>query len=142
MTKKKKKSGPGRPPKHGGYSFLVKGELPENRKYIRDYLTAAREGLISDLGSEENLTTAQMVLIDRAIGILGIIRCMEAHIQETSVISGDDLSPCLRTSFLSYCNSLRLIFRELGIDKRITDDLNLRDYLESKRKEKGAANVN
>ena len=116
MTKKKKKTGPGRPPKHGGYSFLVKGELPENRKYIRDYLSVAREGLISDLGSEENLTTAQMVLIDRAIG--------------------------LRTSFLSYCNSLRLIFRELGIDKRITDDLNLRDYLESKRKEKGAANVN
>lgn len=45
-AKIKKKPKLGRSPKHGGYSLLVKGELPENRKYIREYLTATQIILI------------------------------------------------------------------------------------------------
>jgi len=48
-SKKKGKSRRGRPPKHGGYSLLIKGELPDNRRYIARYLTEVREGLIKDV---------------------------------------------------------------------------------------------
>jgi len=140
-AKTRRKRGPGRPPKHGGYSFLVKGELPENRRHIKEYLTSFREGLIADLGpAEENLTTAQLVMVDRALGILGLLRCMEEHINETSVIQDGELSPLLRNSYLSYVNALRLILRELGIDKRAAEDaLDLKTYLAEKSKEGRAA---
>ena len=75
--------------KHGGYSFLIKGELPENRKHVLRYLTAARENLIRDLGpTEEDLTAAQIILIDRVVTKLGVIRCIEEHIRENSVMRG------------------------------------------------------
>jgi hypothetical protein len=89
QEKKKKKSRRGRPPKHGGYSLLVRGELPENRKHIKQYLTISRENLIRDLGpTEEELTAAQIILIDRVITKLGVIRCIEEHIRENSVMVG------------------------------------------------------
>lgn len=118
-TKKKGKSKRGRPPKHGGFSLLVKGELPENRKYIRKYLTAVREGLIQNLGpTEGDLTTAQTVLIDRVVTKLGVIRCIEEYIRENTVMIGDRLSASLRESYLAYNNSIRLDLQVLGIDKR------------------------
>ena len=118
-TKKKGKSKRGRPPKHGGYSLLIKGELPENRKYIRRYLTAVREGLIQDLGpTEKDLTTAQLVLIDRIVTKLGVVRCIEEYIREHTVMTGARLSPSLRESYLAYNNSIRLDLAALGINKR------------------------
>lgn len=85
-----KKSRRGRPPKHGGFSLLIRGgEFPENRRYIADWLTEIREGLISDLGPSENdLTTAQRVIVDRIISKLGVIRCIEEYIRENSVMIG------------------------------------------------------
>jgi len=116
------KSKRGRPPKHGGYSFLVKGELPENRKHVLRYLTAARENLIRDLGpTEDDLTAAQVILIDRTITKLGVIRCIEEHIKENSVMVGQRLAPSLRASYLAYNNSIRLDLQLLGIDKRQAD---------------------
>lgn len=107
---------------HGGYSFLTTGQLPERRVYILRYLSAARQGLIEDLGGEEkNLTTAQLILIDRIISKLGIIRCIEEHIKETSILDGSDLAPALRSSYIAYNNSIRLTLQLLGIDKRMTD---------------------
>ena len=108
--------------KHGGYSFMVKGELPENRKYILRYLTAARENLIKDLGpTESDLTAAQIIIIDRVVTKLGVIRCIEEHIRENSVMRGHDLAPSLGKSYISYNNSIRLDLRELGIDKKMGD---------------------
>ncbi len=118
-TKKKGKSKRGRPPKHGGYSLLTKGELPENKKHIRAYLTGVREGLIQDLGpTEQALTTAQIVLIDRIVTKLGVVRCIEEYIRENTVFEGKRLSPCLRESYLAYNNSIRLGLAALGINKR------------------------
>lgn len=108
--------------KHGGYSFLIKGELPENRKHVLRYLTAARENLIRDLGpGEDNLTAAQIIIIDRVVSKLGVVRCIEEHIRENSVMRGHDLAPSLKQSYLAYNNSVRLDLRELGIDKRMED---------------------
>ena len=104
---------------HGGYTFLSTGRLPEHRREVERYLTAARQGLIGNLaGMEENLTTAQLIIIDRVIGKLGVIRCMEEHVREKSVMVGDDVAPCLKASFLAYSNSLRLDLQALGINTR------------------------
>jgi len=75
------KRGGRRPKSHGGYSFLVKGDLPEDRSHILKYLMAVREGLTKDLqDSGSGLTTAQIILIDRITTKLGVVRCMEEHI--------------------------------------------------------------
>ena len=104
---------------HGGYSFLTKGKIPENRTHILRYLMAVRDGLIRDLGPAENdLSTAQIVLIDRITTKLGVIRCVEEHIRENSVMAGDDLAPSLKASYLAYNNSLRLDLQALGLEKK------------------------
>lgn len=132
--KKQKKERRGRPPNHGGYSYLIKGKLPENRTYIRQYLAKVREGLIQDLGPvEKNLTTAQLVLIDRITTKLGVIRCIEEYIRENTVMTGDRLSPSLRESYLAYNNSIRLDLAALGIDKKKSDEVvDLNSYIKNK----------
>jgi hypothetical protein len=134
--KLRQKSRRGRPPKHGGYSLLTRGELPENRKHIREYLTAVRENLIRDMGPlEKELTTAQIIIIDRIISKLGIVRCIEEHIKENTVIVGQNLAPSLRASYLAYNNSIRLDLQALGIEKKYdSSDENLKEYLEQKAK--------
>jgi hypothetical protein len=109
--------------KHGGYSFMVKGELPENRKHVLKYLTAARENLIRDLGpAEEDLSAAQIIIVDRIVSKLGIVRCIEEYIRENSVMVGSNLAPSLRASYLAYNNSIRLDLIALGIEKRKGDE--------------------
>lgn len=116
--------------RHGGYAFLTRGKLPENRKYILKFLTAARENLIKDLGpTEEDLTAAQIILIDRIITKLGVVRCIEEHIRDSTVMKGDRLSPCLRESYLAYNNSIRLDLQALGIDKKTSDVPDLQSYI-------------
>jgi len=120
----------GKPGRHGGYSFLTRGTLPENRPHILRYLTAVREGLIKDLGpTEDNLTTAQIVLIDRVVTKLGVIRCIEEYIRENTVMNGARLSPSLRESYLAYNNSIRLDLAALGINKKQTRAFDLKTYV-------------
>lgn len=125
-------SGPKRT--HGGFAYLTTGRLPEHRKYIEQYLTAARENLIRDLGpTEEDLTAAQIILIDRVITKLGVIRCIEENIRENSVMVGHNLAPSLRSSYLAYNNSIRLDLQALGINSKKADDaLDLGKYVEEK----------
>ena len=134
-----KKSKRGRPSKHGGYSLLTKGEFPENRKYIRDYLSFVREGLIRDLGpSEEHLTTAQLVLIDRVVTKLGVIRLIEEYVKDRGIFAKGSLTPSLKESYIAYDNSIRLSLQALGIDqKKAEEALDLGHYLEQKMKRKG-----
>jgi hypothetical protein len=120
QAKDKRKGKPGRPPSHGGYSFIIRaGELPERRTYIRAYLQAARDGLIEDLGPrEEDLTTAQRVLVDRAISKLSVVRCIEEHVKEEGVFRGRELSPVMGKNYITYCESIRRDLEALGISKR------------------------
>ena len=124
---------PGRAQQHGGYSYLTTGNLPEHRREVSHYLTAARESLILDLGpKEEDLSAGQLILIDRIVTKLGVIRCMEEHVRENSVMSGHNLAPCLRGSYLAYNNSVRLDLTALGIDKRAAAKvLDLGEYIQA-----------
>ena len=135
MPEKERKKPTGRPPKHGAFSIMIaRGELPENRKYIQRYLREAREGLITDIGrKEENLTRAQLILIDRVIAKLGIIRCIEEHCRETGVFQEGKLAHVLRENYLAYTNSLRLDLQALGIEGKKTEEIiNLGRYIEEK----------
>ena len=122
---------------HGGYSYLTKGELPENRTYILKYLMAVRQGIIRDLGPNENdLSTAQIVLIDRITTKLGVIRCVEEYIRENSVMMGNDLAPSLKASYLAYNNSLRLDLQALGLNKKSEEVLTPYEIVEKEKKQK------
>ena len=99
---------------------MTTGEFPEYRQHIKKYLTAIREGLIRERGPEEkDLSVAQLILIDRLISLLGIIRLIEEKAKEDGVFSGRNLTASLRTSYIAYNNTVRLTLEKLGIDKRM-----------------------
>lgn len=129
--KLKIKLSPGKRRTFGGYSFFT-GSLPAKRRHIESYLTSAREEMIYDLGkSEANLTAAQIILVDRTICMLGIIRAIEEHVRQNStVMKGDDLAPSLKASYLAYNNSIRLNLQALGIKEGfVKGKTALEDYL-------------
>lgn len=138
MYKPKGKGKIGRPPVHGGYSLMRKGETPQNRRYVRAYLIDAREGLIKDLGpTEADLSMAQLVLVDRVVTKLGIIRLIEEHVKDNGVFIKGLLNPALSDSYLSYSNSVRLCLQALGINTRKGNaPLNLGKYIELKDADK------
>lgn len=125
MTATRVKKKGGRPPVHGGYSLMVRaGELPKRRTVLRIYLSQVREGLILDLArSEEALTTAQRVLVDRAISLLSIVRCIEEHTRETGVFKGGELAPVLAKCYCTYSAELRRVLETLGIRGTAADRL-------------------
>jgi len=131
QAKTKKKSRRGRPITHGGYSVITQGD---KRRYLRRYLTEVREGLVTDLGpTEDELTTAQRVLIDRIVSKLGLVRSIESHVAVNGIFNGDDLAPCLQRSYLAYTNGLRRDLVALGIDKRATREvvrMTAKDFVE------------
>ena len=114
--------------------------MPENRKHIKQYLTISREGLIRDLGpTEADLTTAQIILIDRIVTKLGVIRCIEEHTRENSVMIGSNLASALGQSYLAYDNSIRLGLTALGIStKRADESLDVQGYIKQFDKAKQA----
>lgn len=93
--------------------------MPENRAYLMRYLSAVREGLVRDLGPEEkDLSTAQIVLIDRCVTLLGTIRCIEEYVKEEGVFKGNELQPSLGTNYISFTGSLQRILALLGLERR------------------------
>ena len=103
---------------HGGYSFLVHGRLPDQRVRIQRHLSATRASLVTDLGgSEDNLSAQQIILIDRCISLLGVLRCIEEHCKEKGVFKGDSLQPSLGKNYISFTNSLKQILQLLGIGR-------------------------
>ena len=116
---------------HGGYSYFVTGKIPEHRRYIEQYLTAVRQGIIQDIGPEEkDLTIAQLILIDRLVSLLGVIRLIEEKAREEGIFRGKELTPSLKQSYISYNNTVRLTLEKLGINKRQSDKaLDVQSYI-------------
>jgi len=134
--KLKIKLNPGKRRSYGGYSILRTEGFPTKRRQIEKYLTAARQGMINDLaGSEQDLSTAQIILINQTIGLLGVIRAIEEYIRSNTVMKGEEISPSLKSSYLSYNNSIRLNLQALGIEKKVTGRTSLEDYISEITKE-------
>ena len=123
MKKTKAKKHTGRPPRHGGFSLMIRrGELPERRGYIRRYLTACREQLIRDLGpTEAEMTGAEIIILDRCISKLAVIRMIEEYFAETGIFINGQLAPVLSADYIRYCESLRRDLLTLGIGRRAVD---------------------
>jgi len=60
---------------------------------------------------------AQLILIDRLISLLGVIRLIEEKAKEDGVFTGRNLAPSLRTSYIAYNNTVRLTLEKLGIER-------------------------
>lgn len=146
MKEKRTKNGKriGRPRRHGGYSLLARrGDVPECRRYVREYLEGVRAGLVRDLGPrEEDLTAAQKALINHVISKIAITRLIEERLAEVGIFNAaGELDPALGKFFLTASNSLRLDLQALGIDKRRGDEvLDLGRYIEARDRESGRPN--
>jgi len=140
---KKRRRKPGPIPRHGGYSLLTRGTLPERRRYIAPYLTAVREGLIHDLAeSEEKLSTAQKVLIDRIITFLGVVRLIEEHAREHGLLdsSGKLKSGIGTGQYLSFNRFIKEALALLGIERReIESEMSLADVIREHDEKKAEA---
>jgi hypothetical protein len=103
-------------PTHGGFTGV---RLPE----VKDALGKWREALIADLGGEENISAQQMMIIDNAIDIKGILLSMVNYIRRKSyVVSKGKLNPILAGHFLAYANSLQRHMCALGLERKMFDD--------------------
>jgi hypothetical protein len=124
----------GRPPIHGGFSIITRGNVLDRKPHIRAYLTQIREGLIRDFGPrEEDLTTAQLAIINHVISKLSVLRLIEEHVQKNGIFRGPDLDPALGKFWLAASNSLRLDLSALGITTRKgEEELSLEKYITAK----------
>ena len=133
----------GRPPKHGGYSLIVRDEILKDHPYVRQYLQNCRDGLVEDVaGSEERLTEQQRIIIDRPIiSRLSICRLIEVYIEKYGAFRGDrlkkdkvlELEPALGQNYLAFSNSIDRALIALGLSKKQTDGvMDLDAYVDKK----------
>ena len=124
---KKKRRKTGRPPKHGGYSLIVKDELLKKHPHLRRHLEDTRSGLCRDIaGCEANLTEQQRIMIDRIISKLSIVRLIEVYIEQYGAFRRDrlqkdkvlELEPALGNSYLAFSNSIDRALVALGIERK------------------------
>ncbi len=131
----------GRPKKHGGYTFLSRKELDKEHLHILRYLNGVSAGLIGDLSGgegEEGLSTAELVLIDRCISLLGCIRCIEEHCKERGVFNNGELQPALGKHYISYTNSLKQILGLLGLERKETEAISPLEFIKRYDEQKNA----
>lgn len=116
----------GRPAIHGAYSLQPPDRLLRGRakRRLRGYLSRVRETLILDLGgSEEKLTAGQLVLVDRAIAKLTIIRMIENYIAGAGVFDKPGMLRSVLTGpYVTFTRELRADLLALGISKRRVDE--------------------
>ena len=123
MANSKRKYPQVKPKRHGGYSLIVAGEDEKHRAYLLRHLTECREGICRDLGGEVSMTMAQVILVDRVVSKLGIVRCIEEYVRENGIFDEKRLAPTLKESYLAYSNSIRLNLQALGIQKKTSEQV-------------------
>ena len=101
-----------------GFSFLTRRCTHDERVRIVKYLIGCREALLEDLGGEENLSAQKLMLIDRLISLLGVVRGIEEHHKDNIMNSDGSLKPALGKNYLAYVNSARQILALLGLERR------------------------
>jgi len=101
--------------RHGGYSVITKN-IP---LAVRRRVQGVRDQLVRDIGgTEEALTAAQAILIDKTVNLYQITLCLEAYVRREGPFRGKKLDPVLGQNYLAYVNTIRLNLRELGITTR------------------------
>ena len=119
------------------YSGIYSKRIP---LAIRRHSTIVRQAMIMDIaGSERDCSTAQLILIDKAIAVNQICMSIEGFIRENGVFKSRKLHPVL-ANYISYIDKLRLILKDLGISKRVGDcvlsPLEIAEEIDSEKKKK------
>jgi len=144
MGKSDKKRRLGRPPKSGAYSPICRAEFLEEYPEIRQYIQAARDGLIADQlekhggQTEDDLTAGQRIMIDRQVSKLTVSRQIESYIRRNGILRRDKLrgpkvleaEPIL-IFWLNLQNSLDRGLTALGLEpvRKTEDELTLQAYV-------------
>jgi len=125
--------------RHGLYSWLKTGRInPSIRghKRLQRYLREIEVDLIRDLGSEENLTTAQEVLVKTTVQAYGCLLLAGAYTQRYSILRPDqarkgilELQPVLGKQFIAFLNTVRQNLLALGLDRKEREPLSLEDVI-------------
>lgn len=118
--------------KHGAYSIITRtrDQLQGNRK-IRGYLKDLRSRLIQDVaGTEEKLTAAQEIIIERIVAKVGTLRLIECYVANQGIMAQGQLHPILDRNYISWSNSLRQDLQLIGIASRADEILDLGKYVE------------
>ena len=98
--------------RHGGYSYVSSGIMPQDKKYLERYLTQMREAYIIDIGpTEKDLTAGQLLLLNKLVTLEGLTRCMEVHIARKESFE-------LIRNHSTYVNLVLKIVQMLGIERR------------------------
>ena len=86
--------------------------IPEDKQEIERYLTGLRQGYISDIcGEEKDLTTGQLILLNKLITLEGTNRCVEIQAARNGAIGSLDERYNARN------NQIIKICLALGIDQ-------------------------
>jgi len=105
-------------------SALAATLRPSVRVAIRRYLADTRAGLVHDLGpTEADLTAAQVILIDRMMNCLALLRMFEADVVSHGLWSGKELAPALRGPYMQLTNVVRQTLQALGLKTRKADEV-------------------
>lgn len=98
-------------------------------------------GPFQDLGGQDNITTAQEVLVDRAISRLGLVLLLEKFGREHGVFTKDGgVHDVFVKLYLPSLTGLRNELALLGIDRRkVQSEPQLADYIVSMSNAKGNA---
>lgn len=107
----------GRQHRPAGYSFLTRKCEREERIRIVKYLTGCRDAILTDLGGEENLSAQKLILIDRLISLLGVVRGIEEFHRENILDKDGNAKNALCKTYLAYVNSCRLMLTTLGLER-------------------------
>jgi len=116
MNNMTKKLPTGRPrSKHGGFTYLTKARMGDDKVYLLRYLTATRQALLHDLG--QNLSSQKLILVDRVISLLGVVRLIEEECRVEGVFQSRNLTSSLSHHYIAFNNSLTRMLNLLGLER-------------------------
>lgn len=102
--------------RHGGYTFMATGRIPDDKREIERYLTGIRIGYVLDIGPKEtDLTTGQIVLLDKLITLTGVNRCIEVEALKAMDIRG------MEQNYNTRNNQIIKICLALGIEQKTSE---------------------
>ena len=121
----------GKPGQKGTKPTVVSGQFTpgfladlDGRSVVARWLKSNLDTLMTDLGGADTLSYQQRSLCERVIHLEALIRNTE-----TRLAQGEDVTP---SSYGQLLNSLVGLYRTLGIERRTTEVVDLRHYLESR----------
>jgi hypothetical protein len=119
-----------RPPalKHGINAFVMQGRLPDD---IRERLDLFESGMVSDLGGNDNVTTAQRTLIESSRMCFGVVLLAGKWIAENGAVQPNGKPVYILNILAAYLNTLRLNLMALGLERRTKTAQTLDEYIRS-----------